>query len=291
MAVQALSYFGVSVKRLDNWMKFGTDVLGLMVADDGDGANRLRADHRAWRIAANQGEEDDIAFAGFEVADATALARIHQHLLSQNIEVIAGKPDLAADRGVIDLILCQDPDGLDIEIFHGAAERFEKPFLSPQGVQGFVMADQGLGHIVLGTNDIAATRRFYMDGLGFRLSDVIRMEIPSAGPLELEFYHCNPRHHTLALVPVRTGKRLRHFMLQAKSMDDVGFAHDRVLAAGAPVAATLGRHTNDHMISFYAQTPAGFEVEFGYGARTVDDDNWHVALHHKPSTWGHKRGA
>ncbi len=57
MAVRALSYFGVSVKRLDNWMKFGTDVLGLMVADDGDGANRLRADHRAWRIAANQGEE------------------------------------------------------------------------------------------------------------------------------------------------------------------------------------------------------------------------------------------
>ncbi len=78
MAVRALSYVGVSVKRLDNWMKFGTDVLGLMVADDGDGANRLRADHRAWRIAANQGEEDDIAFAGFEVADAAALARIHQ---------------------------------------------------------------------------------------------------------------------------------------------------------------------------------------------------------------------
>jgi len=289
MAVEALSYFGVSVDNREDWLKFGIEVLGLMPAGGENGGNRLRADHRDWRIDVAKGEADDISFAGLEVAGQAALDHMHRHLLNQGIDVSPGDKGLAANRGVVDLIICKDPDGLDIEIFHGASERFETPFRSPRGVDHFVMGDQGLGHIVLGCNDIGASRRFYADGLGFRLTDVIRMEI-GGGCLELEFYHCNPRHHTLALVPVLAGKRLRHFMLQVDSMNEVGFALDRAVAAGAPIAATLGRHTNDHMISFYANTPAGFEVEFGYGARTIDEESWHTALHHAPSTWGHKRG-
>ena len=41
---------------------------------------------------------------------------------------------------------------------------------------------------------------------------------------------------------------------------------ERAQAAQVPVTATLGRHTNDRMVSFYVRTPAGFEVEFGFGA-------------------------
>jgi hypothetical protein len=45
------------------------------------------------------------------------------------------------------------------------------------------------------------------------------------------------------------------------------------------------------MVSFYLRTPSGFEVEFGHGARTVDDATWRVARHDAPSSWGHKRPA
>ena len=34
---------------------------------------------------------------------------------------------------------------------------------------------------------------------------------------------------------------------------------------------TLGRHPNDRMFSFYAKTPSGFQFEFGWGGREVDD--------------------
>jgi len=54
-------------------------------------------------------------------------------------------------------------------------------------------------------------------------------------------------------------------------------------------ASALGRHTNDHMLSFYMRTPSGFEVEYGWGARTVDDAAWHVQRHQAPSIWGHRR--
>ena len=58
-----------------------------------------------------------------------------------------------------------------------------------------------------------------------------------------------------------------------------------------PITATPGRHTNDPMVSFYARTSPGFEVEFGCGARTIDDAVWRTARHDEPSSWGQKRPA
>lgn len=45
------------------------------------------------------------------------------------------------------------------------------------------------------------------------------------------------------------------------------------------------------MVSFYARTPSGFEVEFGWGGLPVDSATWRVARHEKMSSWGHKRPA
>ncbi|MBS0521536.1 MAG: VOC family protein [Proteobacteria bacterium] len=290
MSVRSLAYIGVAVENPDAWLRFATDVLGLMPADDADGPGRLRVDHRAWRIAVEQGSRSDIAFAGFEVSSEGELAAMQRKLTALGVAVSEDDGALAADRGVTRLIRCRDPIGMQVEIFYGATDRFEKPFASPQAVSGFVTGDQGLGHVVLGGDDIGALRTFYAGALGFRRSDIIRMEFRGQGKRELEFYHCNPRHHTIALVPARGVRRIFHFMLQVASFDDVGFAMDRVQAAGARITATLGRHTNDHMISFYAETPGGIEVEYGFGARVVDDAVWTEALHHKPSIWGHKRG-
>ncbi|MFN0182614.1 MAG: VOC family protein [Aquabacterium sp.] len=290
VAVKALAYVGVAVEDPTAWLRFATEVLGAMPAEAADGANRLRIDQRGWRIAVEHGAQNDLAFVGFEVANETALAALGQHLAGLGISVTEGDAALLADRGVIRLLRCVDPIGTAVEISCGATERFERPFASPAGVSGFVTGDQGLGHIVLGCSDIAAMRRFYVDGLGFRLSDRIRMSMGGIGPVQMEFFHCNARHHTLALVPARRPRSIFHFMLQAASLDDVGFAYDRVVAGGGKITATLGRHTNDHMFSFYAATPGGIEVEFGYGARTVNPTTWRDSLHHKPSMWGHKRG-
>jgi hypothetical protein len=42
------------------------------------------------------------------------------------------------------------------------------------------------------------------------------------------------------------------------------------------------------MTSFYMKTPSGFDVEYGWGARTVDDATWQVVRHEKGSIWGHR---
>jgi biphenyl-2,3-diol 1,2-dioxygenase len=285
MGVSALGYIGLEVADLVAWRSYATSFLGLMDASQSDTELRFRADMRAYRISVSQGSADDLAFAGFEVRDAVSLASVCDSLKAAGFEV-AFDSAIAERRGVTTLAMVTDPNGIQIEIYFGAAECSESPMVSPAGVRGFLTGEQGLGHIVLHVHDVEATKRFYMDGLGFRLSDMIDMEMWGV-PTELTFLYCNPRHHTLALVPASTPKRLNHFVLQVDSMDDVGLAYDRAGRLDIRISDTLGRHTNDHMFSFYADTPSGFQVEFGWGGRTIDK-NWTVVRHKAQSIWGHK---
>jgi hypothetical protein len=76
-------------------------------------------------------------------------------------------------------------------------------------------------------------------------------------------------------------------MVEARSVDDVGLALDRTLRAGLKLMHSLGRHPNDRMLSFYARTPSGFNFEFGFGGRDVDDATWQPTTHRCISEWGH----
>lgn len=291
MSIRSLGYLGLAVKDVPAWDAFATGVLGLMPGEAAGETRRYRLDDIAWRIAVEPGEADDLAYVGFEVAGQADLDAVAERLVEGGVAVGNGDPGRLAERGVLGLISCRDPDGLAVEIFYGPTLRTERPFVSPAGVNGFVTGEQGLGHIVLATADIAAARRFYQDLLGFRLSDIILMRMGPQSSFEMEFFHCNARHHSLALAPVPAPRRLHHFMVQAPSLDAVGFALERAEGAGTPITASLGRHTNDRMVSFYARTPAGFEVEFGFGALEVDDASWRVTRHERPSSWGHRRVA
>jgi biphenyl-2,3-diol 1,2-dioxygenase len=286
-AIKSLGYLGLGVKDPAAWEKFATEILGLQSVA-ADRRRMLRMDEYAWRFALQQDDADDIAYAGWEVADAQGLREVAERLRAIGIEVPTATADEAAGRGVTELIRFADPNGLRCEAFYGPSIEFENPFHSPRPISGFVTGQQGLGHIVVGATDIQKSVRFYCEGLGFRMSDTIDMKFGDI-KFTMVFMHCNARHHTIALIPFPTPKRLHHIMLQLRSIDDVGatmyLAQDRKIE----IVATLGRHTNDHMLSFYMRTPSGFEVEYGWGGREIDEATWHVQKHHAPSIWGHRR--
>lgn len=293
MGVKSLGYLGFESNQRDEWRDYMTAVVGLMdvSAEEGDEQGdephdelRFRMDDHAWRFAVQPGEAEDLAYAGFDAGGADSLDALEERLRKAGFEA-KRDTDLAAHRGVSDLVVTTDPDGLQVELYCGKTELGEVPFASPAGVSGFITGEQGLGHIVLYTADADKTKAFYMEGLGFDLSDTILMH----GQLHLTFLHCNPRHHTIALAAVPVPKHVNHFMVQAQSLNDVGFACDRMMARNT-LASSIGCHTNDRMVSFYAYTPSGFEVEFGWGAREIGAD-WTVAHHNAPSIWGHHRQA
>jgi 3,4-dihydroxy-9,10-secoandrosta-1,3,5(10)-triene-9,17-dione 4,5-dioxygenase len=152
----------------------------------------------------------------------------------------------------------------------------------------------GLGHAVLPVTDDAAALRFYTELLGFRLRDSMRLAPEMLGlpagtpPLWMRFLGCNPRHHSLALAPLPARSGIVHLMIEVASIDDVGRAMDRCGRNKAVVSSTLGRHANDLMVSFYVQTPGGFDIECGTDGRLVDDATWVSRETTALSLWGHR---
>ncbi len=280
-----LGYLGFEVRDLPAWEAFATDVLGLGVSGRGDdGSLGLRMDAQRQRFVLSEGPSDDLAFVGWEAPDDRTLDALVARLGGAGVAVTATRPEEAAARRVRRLCRLLDPAGIPLELFVGPEVPAEA-FQSPHVRSGFVTGELGLGHLVLSAPDRDASLRFYQDLLGFRLSDRIVCEIYGY-PVDIVFLHANRRHHSLALGD-RQKKRLHHFMLEVGSMDDVGLACDRAVRKGVRLMQTLGKHPNDQMFSFYARTPSGFQFEFGWGGRKVDDASWQPTTYDHISEWGH----
>jgi 3,4-dihydroxy-9,10-secoandrosta-1,3,5(10)-triene-9,17-dione 4,5-dioxygenase len=282
MDVRSLGYIGVDVADPTAWRSY-TELLGAMaVASDPDGGFHIKIDDRPYRLVIQPSDAiDDIAFAGWELRDGAALDQAAAELEQAGYAVEQPTEALLRARGVRGLVRTTDPGGLATELFWGPIHDHEL-FVSPTGASGFVTGDMGLGHIVLGTPNLDDAIDFYTRVLGFRISDVMKN-----GDEDVVFLHCNARHHSVALVgaPELT---LYHFMLEARTLDDVGYALDRFESDGVRISRSLGKHTNDYMVSFYGQTPSGFDLELGCGGRQVDDATWSVSEITKASFWGHR---
>jgi 2,3-dihydroxybiphenyl 1,2-dioxygenase len=227
---------------------------------------------------------DDLAAVGWELPDEAALDAAAARLRAAGHEVTEGTAEETALRQVVRLVHLRDPGGLRIELVFGPALA-AAPFASPLVRSGFVADEHGLGHLVVSAPEPAATAAFYQDLLGFKLSDRIVCTF-YGHPVDITFLHTNPRHHSLAFGGAQE-KRLHHFLLEVKSLDDVGAALDRAIGARVRIAQMLGRHPNDRMVSFYAFTPSGFQFEYGWGGRLVDDATWEPTVHDRVSEWGH----
>ena len=244
------------------------------------------------RLVIVPGARDRLLATGWEVADAAALAAVRAGPRGRRRRGQGGHPDELAARRVGELLRFDDPAGNAVEVFCGAALE-HRPAVSPYGNR-FVTGDMGLGHVVLPVPGAAdAALAFYTDVLGFRLRDSMRMPPeflggqPGDPPVWFRFLGCCPRHHSLALAPMPAEAGIVHLMIEVATLDDVGRALDRCTRRGAPVSASLGRHANDLMVSFYVRTPGGFDIEYGTDGRLVDDATWVTRETTAVSLWGH----
>jgi 3,4-dihydroxy-9,10-secoandrosta-1,3,5(10)-triene-9,17-dione 4,5-dioxygenase len=291
MGVASLGYVIAQTRDLSAWRLFGSHVLGMMEAKAPDGSVAFRIDDRPFRVMVQQGEDDGVVAAGLEFATEDAFAQAVDALRAARVDVHEETAAFARQRHAHALVRCADPDGNRLELYHGQALDYV-PFVSPSGTSGFVTGSMGLGHVVFPTTRLEESRRFYVDVLGFGDTDQQRVFLspdPADPGLGLHFLHCdNPRHHTVALAEFPQPSGLIHMMLETRSIDDVGRALDRAMASGAHISATLGRHTNDKMISFYVRSPSGFDVEYGCNGWQVDWSDFTPTTSLADSLWGHR---
>ncbi len=292
MSIRALGYMRIEATDVAAWREYGLKVLGMMEADGPNpDALYLRMDDFPARLVIVPGEKDRLQVSGWEVTDAPGLQRLRETLTKADVAFDEGTKDELAERRVEGMIRFQDPSGNTLEAFYGA-QYLARRFVSPYGHK-FVTAEQGLGHVVLTCNDDAEAQAFSQDVRGFRLRDAMRLPPQVVGrpadgdPAWLRFYGCNPRHHALAFLPLPNPTGIVHLMVEVENSDDVGLCLDRALRKKVKMSATLGRHINDKMLSFYMKTPGGFDIEFGCEGLEVDDHSWIARESTAVSLWGH----
>ncbi len=291
MAVLGLGYVRVGTRDLEAWRRFGVDVVGMMPGTSSDGSLWLRTDDRPFRFRIELADSERFLAAGWELASEAEYQACLAGLRTAGVAVREATADEARSRCANGVAMAQDPDGNPFELYWGRVRGYD-PFISPQGVSGFVTGDLGAGHVVLPALQLEHTATFYRDLLGFGDTDEMRIAIspdPAVPELQLRFLHATcRRHHSLALIAMPAPSGLVHTMVEMKDVDDVGRALDRCVAAGYHISSSLGRHSNDGMLGFYVATPGGFDLEIGCMGLTPDWSTWVPTRSLVPSIWGHK---
>jgi 3,4-dihydroxy-9,10-secoandrosta-1,3,5(10)-triene-9,17-dione 4,5-dioxygenase len=287
--LRGLGYVAIEARDAAAWNALLVDAFGLMPAPgppgaDG-GADYYRMDERSWRFNVAAGERDAFTAAGWELADARAFDDAVARLSAHGVTHSGPDDALAAARGVAAAVGFDDPFGNRHELYFGAGVE-EQAFVSPTGVSGFLTDGVGLGHVLYAVPSCADAEAFFCGVLGFRVTDRFAW-----GPNGALFLRCSQRHHSLAFIdlPLPGGPGCNHVMVEALHLEDVGRAYDRVMDAKVPIVNSLGQHSNDPMLSFYVQSPSGFNLEFGWKGLMVDDRNWSVrTFSGRGELWGHR---
>jgi 2,3-dihydroxybiphenyl 1,2-dioxygenase len=284
--ISTLSYVVIEASDLSAWQAFA-ERLGFHVIMRGEAELQLRMDDQSYRIIVSQGPLDDLKTIGWLFPNIEALSMYIAELGRQGIAAEEASTELKAERQADALYTAIDLNGIQHEFAAGLPKTHDH-FSSTQ-LQSKFLTDEGLGHVLISTQDKVASIDFYQR-LGLSITDTIAEEIAPGIVIDATFMHVNQRHHSFAFAPMPPDvKRLHHLMVEVESIDDVGLAYDRCNKALDPIVMSLGKHPNDEMFSFYVQSPSGIAIEVGYGGKLIDYQNWQTESFSKLSSWGHKQ--
>lgn len=285
-----LGYVVIETAKFADWRRFGRDAIGMHVDDTLPDVMRFRLDDNECRFLLQRGPAEDTTALGWQVDDHSTFETIEARIRSHGVPVGDGSAEEAALRGVERLVRFPGPNGLVQEVYVNARTATEPLQLAATG--GFVTGDHGMGHVAIATKNPHQMRGYYSTVFDARLSDYIDETINGL-KFKIRFLRVNERHHTVAIAavnrlpinPIRT--RIQHCNIQVGELDDMTTSYQRVKDLGFHMALSVGQHTNDKELSYYALAPSGFEWEVGWNPIVVDETTWEPTTHQGISIWGH----
>jgi catechol 2,3-dioxygenase-like lactoylglutathione lyase family enzyme len=262
--VTEIRYVGYGVPDLETERAFYRDVWGLSEVGEQDGMVHFAAvgGDELYVVRLRQSETkriDVIALAAATRADVDAL---HDKVAAAGCRIIFAPKELATMGGGYGFRFFS-PDGLPFEISAEVAQGKRREMKRWEGIP------QKISHIVLHSPDHKAATQFFIDVLGFRLSDWL-------GDF-MSFLRCNSAHHRLAFLP--GPPCLNHVAYDMLSVDDMMRGVSRLKQQKIDIKWGPGRHTAGNNTFSYFVTPGGFAVEYTSELEEVDDETWQAQVH------------
>lgn len=284
-----LGYLVIETQKFSEWRRFGKDAIGMHLDELGADTMRFRLDDNECRFLLQRGPAEDVVTMGWHVDDHDVFDRIVSRVTGHGVPVREGSTEEAALRGVERLLRFPGPKGIVQEIFTKANTSTQPLHMH---TAGFVTGEGGMGHVAITSKKPEQIRGYFNSVFDARLSDYID-ETMSGVKLKIRFLRVNERHHSVAIAavrglpidPIRT--RVQHLNIQVSELDDMTRSYQRVKELGFDMALSVGQHSNDRELSYYAMTPSGFEWEVGWNPIIVDESTWEPSTHKGISIWGH----
>ncbi|WP_326565251.1 VOC family protein [Amycolatopsis rhabdoformis] len=253
----ATSHIGLRVPDVAAAVEFYERVLGLVRhADLADGGARLGwgSGHHVLDLLPGEQGLDHIAF---EVRDD--LAAVEKRLRENGNEVGELEPSyLDEATGDATGLVTRDPDGNVVHL-HTAVRR-----------AGEHAADTGrrpikYQHVTLATTDVARLAAFYVDVVGFRISDQL-------ADGRFAWLRSDRDHHTLAVVNTGRSGDIDHYSYDLAEWEDFKAWCDRLTEEDVPVAWGPGRHGPGNNLFVFFDDPAGNHIELSAEMEKFHDD-------------------
>ena len=118
-----------------------------------------------------------------------------------------------------------------------------------------------LSHVVLNSAQIEQQTAFFVDTLGFKLSDQTDI---------MDFVRCSADHHSIAMARGK-GPTLNHCAFEVESIDGLMRGTGRMKKHGFNVEWGIGRHGPGDNVFGYFVEPNGFVVEYTAEVQQVDE--------------------
>jgi catechol 2,3-dioxygenase len=262
-------------------LEFFTSVVGLHETARRGNSVYLRAwgDYERHTLKLTAHNTSGIGHVGLRVRDEETLQRLVAHLAARNV---VGTWTEDVGHGAAYRVMT--PDSHAVELYW-ATERFKAtPDIAtafknqPQRYVPRGIAPRRLDHLNLLASDVTATRVFFNEGLGLRITEQIILDDGTEAGAWLS---ATNKSYDIAITRDHTGARgrLHHLTFMMDSREDVLRAADILRDAEVPIETGPHKHNIGQTFFLYCFEPGGNRFEIGAGGYLIFDPDW------KPIVW------
>ena len=189
----------------------------------------------------------------FATVNREAVDALHARAKASGVTVTTAPADLPRSAGGGYGFQFKTPEGHVLNISSDVARH--------QNTNADRSKPSKLSHVVLNTASLDQQTGFFIDVLGFKMSDQTDM---------MEFVRCSADHHSIAMAR-GNGPTLNHMAYEVENVDGLMRGAGRMKKHGFNVEWGIGRHGPGDNVFGYFVEPNGFVVEYTAEVEQVDE--------------------
>jgi catechol 2,3-dioxygenase-like lactoylglutathione lyase family enzyme len=271
--MHSLRRLTIGVPNVEETAGYYTE-FGLQASDAGDGAKAFKTVDGGEQLRIVHSPLRRLVEMVIGVDDPDDVSRVASQLKSTGFDALEVQPNsllalepLSGARAVVEVAPRIEQPVIPATPYNGPG-RLERTNNRAPGVERTErVRPRKLGHVVLGTTDLDTTRRFFHEGLGFKISDNVK----SIGT----FMRCSIDHHNLLILQAPVNF-MHHSSWQVDDIDDIGRgAHAMLEEHPERHIWGFGRHHIGSNFFWYLKDPAGnFSEYYSDMDCIIDDQLW-----------------